>query len=263
LITLPELIALENEASSNDEATVGEKTQEGDEALLGKFLDLLEDIDRTTKNKLDEDPDLMPTFIEADGIVVGYLTEVLKPHQKLIAQGVLQLREALIERGVPEENTFENLTITHLAEMPDFPISEVEALLMLVYGHAYGFWDLVDTKPQGITRSRIVNYNHQALVEAARDEAMVGENVGGIDLNPQLLDLQIKRDPHGVPLPLEQQPILEMKIDGFYPVIMNVTPIPNLPLMLGFDFGGSEEDVDYGYDYEYNALEVERLSLLN
>ena len=57
---------------------------------------------------------------------------------------------------------------------------------------------------------------------------------GGIDLNPALLDLQIKRDGNGIPLPVNQQPIHNMKIDGFIPIIINVTPISNLPLILGF-----------------------------
>ncbi len=56
---------------------------------------------------------------------------------------------------------------------------------------------------------------------------------GGIDLNPALLDLQIKRDGNGVPLPLPMQPIENMHIEGFLPIIINVTPITNLPLLLG------------------------------
>ena len=56
--------------------------------------------------------------------------------------------------------------------------------------------------------------------------------VGGINLNPALLDLQIKRDGNGIPLPINQQPIGNMKIEGFIPVIINVTPV-NLPLLLG------------------------------
>ncbi|MCK5082887.1 MAG: hypothetical protein KAR31_08270, partial [Candidatus Omnitrophica bacterium] len=61
-----------------------------------------------------------------------------------------------------------------------------------------------------------------------------GKRVGGINLNPELLDLQIKRDGNGVPLPMNLQPIHRMKIDGFVPVIINVTPVVNLPLLLGF-----------------------------
>ena len=50
-------------------------------------------------------------------------------------------------------------------------------------------------------------------------------SVGGIDLNPKLLDLQIKRDGNGVPLPLPQQPIGSMNIQGFLPIIVDVTPV--------------------------------------
>lgn len=61
---------------------------------------------------------------------------------------------------------------------------------------------------------------------------------GGINLNPDLLDLKIKRNGSGVPLPMAQQPIGQMKIDGFVPIIINVTPI-SLPQLLGL---ADEED---------------------
>ncbi|MCK5179194.1 MAG: hypothetical protein KAR32_06655, partial [Candidatus Omnitrophica bacterium] len=57
---------------------------------------------------------------------------------------------------------------------------------------------------------------------------------GGIDLDPAMMDLQIKRDGNGVPLPVFQQPLDMINIKGFVPVIINVTPILNLPLLLGF-----------------------------
>jgi len=60
------------------------------------------------------------------------------------------------------------------------------------------------------------------------------QKVGGINLNAELLDLQIKRDGNGVPLPLPQQPIQTMQIEGFIPVIINITPTTNLPFILGF-----------------------------
>jgi hypothetical protein len=61
-----------------------------------------------------------------------------------------------------------------------------------------------------------------------------GHNVGGIDLDPAMLDMQIKRDDSGVPLPVNMQPILEMNIQGFLPIIIDVTPVLNLPTYLGF-----------------------------
>ena len=58
---------------------------------------------------------------------------------------------------------------------------------------------------------------------------------GGIDLNPVNLDLQIKRDGNGVPLPLEFQDIPNINVNGFIPVIINITPVTNLPLLLSFN----------------------------
>src|SRR6185436_8782849 len=79
------------------------------------------------------------------------------------------------------------------------------------------------------------------------DKAMIEgkpQNVGGIDLNPALLDLQIKRDGNGIPLPLPQQPLQQMHIEGFVPVIINVTPIANLPVILGL--GAQHGGTEYG-----------------
>lgn len=81
-----------------------------------------------------------------------------------------------------------------------------------------------------------------------RDEAILSgtsKPPGGIDLNPAYLDLQIRRDENGVPLPLPQQPLNTMHIEGFFPVIMNITPV-NLPFLLGIA-GQSEEQKDLTY----------------
>ncbi|HLF17784.1 MAG TPA: hypothetical protein VI749_02705 [Candidatus Omnitrophota bacterium] len=82
----------------------------------------------------------------------------------------------------------------------------------------------------------LFNNNQQARIIRAGDAAMVGEekeNVGGIDLAPGFLDLQIKRDGNGVPLPVNMQDLPAIQIDGLYPVIINITPVTNLPLLLG------------------------------
>ena len=79
------------------------------------------------------------------------------------------------------------------------------------------------------------------------------EAPGGIDLNPQLLDLQIKRDGRGVPLPLPEQPLHQMQIDGFTPIIINISPIPSLPLYLGMGESDGEER-DFGLNPELDPL---------
>ncbi len=83
---------------------------------------------------------------------------------------------------------------------------------------------------------------------------------GGIDLNPALLDLQIKRDGNGVPLPLPMQPIENMHIEGFLPVIINITPVTNLPLLLGL--ADTEQDMEETMP-AMKAREPEEVSYLN
>jgi hypothetical protein len=62
----------------------------------------------------------------------------------------------------------------------------------------------------------------------------VDNQVGGIDFDPSLLDLQIKRNGKGVALPLPQQNIDQIHIDGLYPVILNIQPaaIQDFPFLL-------------------------------
>lgn len=78
-------------------------------------------------------------------------------------------------------------------------------------------------------------YPDKALLADGAEGAVNGgeKKYGGIDLNIQLLDLQIKRDSAGIPLPAGNQPLEQMHIEGFVPVIINVVPINNLPLLLG------------------------------
>jgi hypothetical protein len=73
----------------------------------------------------------------------------------------------------------------------------------------------------------------QAADPAEIDKAMLGHTKGGIDLSPALFDLQIRRDENGVPLPLLMQPLETMNIEGFYPILINIQPAVNLPLIFG------------------------------
>ncbi len=63
----------------------------------------------------------------------------------------------------------------------------------------------------------------------------VDNRVGGIDFDAQFVDLQIKRDGRGVALPLPQQNLDQIHIEGLYPVILNIQPVnaQTLPLLFG------------------------------
>lgn len=73
----------------------------------------------------------------------------------------------------------------------------------------------------------------EKVAEQTTQVSSSSAEVGGIDLNPALLHLQIKRDGNGFPLPVNQQTIENIRIDGFTPVIINIQPMINLPLFLG------------------------------
>ncbi|MCC6758799.1 MAG: hypothetical protein IT395_04150, partial [Candidatus Omnitrophica bacterium] len=61
------------------------------------------------------------------------------------------------------------------------------------------------------------------------------KNVGGITFDPTKMNLQIRRDGQGVPLPLPQQNLEQINIQGFSPVIINIQPVntQTLPFLLG------------------------------
>ncbi|MCA9401144.1 MAG: hypothetical protein KC713_05925, partial [Candidatus Omnitrophica bacterium] len=57
---------------------------------------------------------------------------------------------------------------------------------------------------------------------------------GGIDFNPSALRLNIQRDETGKPLTLEMQLPQLRGLEGLVPVIINITPVTNPVLILGF-----------------------------
>ncbi len=76
---------------------------------------------------------------------------------------------------------------------------------------------------------------HKKEIKKGNDDKKVSSSTeppGGIDLNPALLDLQIKRDDSGVPLPISQQPLNRLNIQGFIPVITNIVPMQGLMVTL-------------------------------
>jgi len=59
------------------------------------------------------------------------------------------------------------------------------------------------------------------------------EKPGGIDMNPNNLNLQTQGGRFDFQLPLNSIDLQNIRIDGFTPVIINVAPLTNLPLLLG------------------------------
>lgn len=72
----------------------------------------------------------------------------------------------------------------------------------------------------------------EAIQQSVNVKLQVADPVGGIDLNAANLDLRIKRDGKGVPLPLSNQDMNQlMSIEGFVPVIINIKPMLNTPIL--------------------------------
>ena len=66
-----------------------------------------------------------------------------------------------------------------------------------------------------------------------QDAALTTANYGGIDFNPDNLNLYIRRDEQGIPLPVYQQIPEFMDIEGFVPIIIQIIPAINLQNLLG------------------------------
>ncbi|MBF0484912.1 MAG: metallophosphoesterase [Candidatus Omnitrophica bacterium] len=96
-------------------------------------------------------------------------------------------------------------------------------------------WPNVGLRREDFLRITEVQLNEELArlsAPTSPDAAQKETPVGGIDLNPVMLNFQIKRNGQGVPLPVSDQPVQALKIDGFAPVIINVTPI-NVQMLLG------------------------------
>ena len=77
--------------------------------------------------------------------------------------------------------------------------------------------------------------NRQVLEQNKSGDGVALNVKGGIDLARSNLDLHIKRDNQGVPLPVNQQDFDNIRIDGLVPVVLNIQPAGKIPL-----FGGSK-----------------------
>jgi len=77
-----------------------------------------------------------------------------------------------------------------------------------------------------------------------KDQAMGTSNdftKGGIDLNPQMFDLKVKGEGDDFLLPVTSKELKGINIEGFTPVIINITPATNLPMLLGLEGLSAEE----------------------
>ncbi|MDP8213230.1 MAG: hypothetical protein P9X22_08100 [Candidatus Zapsychrus exili] len=85
-----------------------------------------------------------------------------------------------------------------------------------------------------------------SVTAKVEDKAMVADkNVGGIDLNPEMLDLRTRGDSFEFDLPTNIEELEKMNIPGLTPVIFDIVPASSLQIFLGIN---STEDIQRDQD---------------
>jgi hypothetical protein len=84
-------------------------------------------------------------------------------------------------------------------------------------------------------KKSLEKYLRQASVDTEKDpDVAITAKKGGIDFNPVNLKMNVNKEGEGVQMaPVSDEAIQNMNINGFVPVIINVTPATNLPMLLG------------------------------
>ena len=98
-----------------------------------------------------------------------------------------------------------------------------------------------------MTRVKQVKQVDRAMRSAIGEELKFDrQEVGGIDLNPNMMDLEAQGDTIKMNFPDEMDPAMMQDIEGLYPVILHMAPVTNLPFLLGM----TAEDVPRNPDDE-------------
>jgi CheY-like chemotaxis protein len=84
---------------------------------------------------------------------------------------------------------------------------------------------------QGELPPQLVTRRTAAMKTAVAEQRVQDPSaLGGIDLNAANVKLNIKRDGKGVPLPIAQQDLENIKIEGLIPIILRIAPAATLPM---------------------------------
>ncbi len=84
---------------------------------------------------------------------------------------------------------------------------------------------------QQIRRSRAI-HDQPSISQAEKDNAQ-STAPGGIDLNPSMLNMQTKGTAIRFDQPFDAKNLQNIQINGFRPIIINIQPLTNVPMLLG------------------------------
>jgi len=177
-------------------------------------------------------------------LVINFSSQRTGQFEEMSPPEAIRLMESSVESGS-----------RHLLLRAPAPARD-PAARMLVILNVHRLGDADQRSYRGIIaqetrRASVVMKDHATLGPSGRGDEPAAVNhsdpLGGIDMSPDWLDLKIKRDGMGVPLPMSDQSMEALrKIEGFLPVIIHITPVQNLPMLLGLDDtdddAGSQED---------------------
>ena len=116
---------------------------------------------------------------------------------------------------------------------------KVPADVVLIIRSTYDFQSPADVFTRDPVKDGAgLEYRQSQLLTDTGDKAMgrsVVDNAGvngGIDFAQSNLDMQIKRDGAGVPLPVSQQNFDNIRINGLVPVILDIRPASSVPTLM-------------------------------
>ncbi|OGX60464.1 MAG: hypothetical protein A2306_09465 [Omnitrophica WOR_2 bacterium RIFOXYB2_FULL_38_16] len=142
----------------------------------------------------------------------------------------------------PQIITEINPQYLYYIEHSDEWMSDVNGLSFKIPDHKISRTN--DEIPRLENKIRYMRRKLEILLFKGTDNAQLGDpDVGGIDMN----GIEVERTGSGVEIqfvPDSFDPLLKMGIDGFVPVIINVTPVNNIMMLLGLEPKREEDDIE-------------------
>lgn len=187
-----------------------------------------------------DDLDFLEWFVSYTGDYQKPVAELLdmiedKEIREEILDTIFSEIQGILERHKPKIDTVINLkteffkTKQHLSHQEAFKKVNTWVALFLQTIPAHKFDRLEEYSARlekGLNNLKQKNPLSRKVASKS-DKAMLilqEKDVGGIDLNPDHLNLQIKRDDNGIPLPVHLQNVENIDIEGLTPVIINIVP---------------------------------------
>ncbi len=131
-------------------------------------------------------------------------------------------------RGL-NENEVHGL-VAQMKEVPEAEKTNIENAIRSLRNVSQGARPADLMRTLEIRSPQMLDVFRNRQVRSAFEQAMAARRTevatkGGIDLDSLLVDLKVKRDGKGVPLPISKEAVDKIKIDGLYPVVIDVKPV--------------------------------------